>query len=142
VDSAGNIIDRRAGRIPTEESAPLAVTLREVKIPEVEVFVEPVKEHRFVVVFRGDGLEGNVEDTDPQRTGVPPLDPVARDPGSERTANVCREFVKQARALLADQPKANCCTLRGVAGKPKLPSYEEVYGLRAAGWILSENRNR
>ena len=101
LDAAGNITDRRAGRIPTEESAPLAVKLREVKIPGVEVFVEPVKEHRFVVVFRGTGLGGHVHDTDPQRTGVPPLDPVAADPDSEKTAEVAREFVKQARELLA-----------------------------------------
>src|SRR6476661_972996 len=53
LDASGKISDRRAGRIPTEESAPLAIKLREVKIPGVEVFVEPVKEHRFVVVFRG-----------------------------------------------------------------------------------------
>ncbi|MEM9658508.1 MAG: phosphoglycerate mutase, partial [Planctomycetota bacterium] len=132
LDDAGNISDRRAGRIPTEESAPLAVKLREVSIPGVEVFVEPVKEHRFVIVLRGAGLVGNVEDTDPQATGVPPLDPVARDAESQKTAEVCREFVKQARELLAGQPKANCCTLRGVASKPHLPTYEEVYGLKPA----------
>src|SRR5260221_10950414 len=43
LDSAGNISDRRAGRISSEASAPLAVKLREVKIPGVQVFVEPVK---------------------------------------------------------------------------------------------------
>ncbi len=131
LDSAGKITDRRAGRIASEESAPLAVKLRAVKIPGVEVFVEPVKEHRFVVVFRGQGLGGDVADTDPQATGVPPLDPVAK-PGSEKTAQVAKEFIAQARKILADQPKANGVTLRGFAEKPKLPTYEEVYGLKAA----------
>ncbi len=56
LDKAGNISDRRAGRIPTEESAPLAISLRKIAIPGIEMFVEPVKEHRFVVVFRGEGL--------------------------------------------------------------------------------------
>ncbi len=132
VDAAGKITDRRAGRIPTDESAPLAVRLRNVKIPGIEVFVEPVKEHRFVVVLRGQGLHGHVHDTDPQATGVPPLDPVAADSASQKTADIAKDFVRQARQLLADQSKANCLTLRGFAGKPKLPSYEEVYGLRAA----------
>ncbi len=132
VDKAGNITDRRAGRIPTEESAPLAARLRDVKIPGVEVFVEPVKEHRFVVVFRGQGLHGNVHDTDPQATGVPPLEPVAINSDSQKTVEVAKEFVRQARELLAGEAKANCLTLRGFASKPKLPSYEEVYGLRAA----------
>jgi 2,3-bisphosphoglycerate-independent phosphoglycerate mutase len=132
LDAVGNISDRRAGRIATEESAPLAVKLRAVKIPGIEVFVEPVKEHRFVVVFRGKGLGGHMHDTDPQRTGVPPLDPVASNPDSAKTVEVAREFVKHACAILKGQPKANGLTLRGVSGKPNLPSYEEVYGLHAA----------
>jgi len=132
LDSAGNITDRRAGRIPTEQSAPLAIQLRQVSIPGIEIFVEPVKEHRFVVVLRGEGLEGNVADTDPQATGVPPLAPQALDPGSEKTATLCAEFVKQATELLKGESAANGCTLRGIAAKPTLPSYEEIYGLRAA----------
>jgi len=132
LDAVGNITDRRAGRIPTEASAPLVVKLREVSIPGVQVFVEPVKEHRFVVVLRGPGLHGHVEDTDPQITGVPPLDPVAIHDDSKKTAEVARSFINQARKLLAGQPKANGLTLRGFAGKPAIPSYEEVYGLRAA----------
>ena len=132
LDADGHITDRRAGRIATEESAPLAVKLRAVKIPGVEVFVEPVKEHRFVIVFRGKGLGGHVADTDPQQTGVPPLEPKPHDKPSERTAEVAREFIAQARKLLAGQPKANGLTLRGFSGKPDLPSYEQVYGLKAA----------
>ena len=132
LDPAGNITDRRAGRIPSEESAPLAIKLRQVKIPRVEVFVEPVKEHRFVVIFRGEGLGGNVADTDPQKTGVPPLDPVAADQQSQWTAEVAKQFVSQARKLLADQPKANGLTMRGFAAAPHIPTYEEVYGLKPA----------
>ncbi len=132
LDADGKIADRRAGRIPTEESAPLARSLRAISIPDVEIFVEPVKEHRFVVVFRGPGLGGDVDDTDPQATGVEPLDPVARNQASEKTAEVAKEFLKQAREILKDQPKANFHTMRGFAAKPALPSYQEVYGLRAA----------
>lgn len=132
IDENGLITDRRAGRIPTEESAEVVKILKNVKIPGVEVFVEPVKEHRFVVVFRGEGLGGNVADTDPQRTGAAPLDPVAKDAASEKTAQVAKEFFNQAVELLKGQPKANCLTMRGFATKPNLPSYEELYGLKAA----------
>jgi 2,3-bisphosphoglycerate-independent phosphoglycerate mutase len=137
LDAQGNISDRRAGRIPTEQSAPLAIKLRQVNIPNVKIFVEPVKEHRFVVVFRGTGpnqgkLGGHVLDTDPQATSVPPLDPVATDPDSDKTVEVAKEFILQANKLLADQPQANACTLRGISAKPNLPSYQEVYGLSAA----------
>ena len=128
----GTIHARRAGRIPSHQSAPLAIRLRDVNIPAVEVFVEPVKEHRFVVVFRGNGLQGNVEDTDPQRIGVPPLDPLPKDSGSQKMAEVAKQFLFQVRKLLADQPLANGATMRGFAARPDLPSYEDVYGLRAA----------
>jgi 2,3-bisphosphoglycerate-independent phosphoglycerate mutase len=132
LDAQGNISDRRAGRIPSEESAPLATKLRDVKIPGYEVFVEPVKEHRFVVVLRGPGLAGNVKDTDPQKTGVPPLAAEAHDAASAKTAEIANEFIKQATKILAGQPKANGLTLRGFASRPDLPTYEEVYGLKAA----------
>ncbi|MCB9875582.1 MAG: 2,3-bisphosphoglycerate-independent phosphoglycerate mutase [Planctomycetaceae bacterium] len=132
LDGKGNISDRRAGRIATEESAPLAIKLRQVSIPGIEIFVEPVKEHRFVVVFRGEGLGGRVRDTDPQATGVPPLDPVAEDEASKKTAEVAKQFLVQAREILKNEKKANFHTMRGFAAKPDLPSYEEVYGLKAA----------
>lgn len=132
LDAKGNISDRRAGRIASEESAPLAIKLREVKIPGVEIFVEPVKEHRFVVVFRGEGLGGKVADTDPQKTGVPPLAPKAEDAASEKTAKIAAEFVAQACKLLAGQPKANGLTMRGFSKAPALPSYQDVYGVKAA----------
>lgn len=133
LDSDGNISDRRAGRIPTEESAPLAEKLdAEIKIDGVEVIVKPVKEHRFVVVFRAAGLEGDVDDTDPQQTGVPPLKPNANNQASQRTAEIATEFVSQAQAILKGQPKANGLTMRGFAAKPKIDSYETVYGLKAA----------
>ena len=132
VDASGNITDRRAGRIATDESAPLALKLRAVKIDGVEVFVEPVQEHRFVVVFRGDGLGDKVADTDPQKTGVPPLAPQGEDAASQKTARAAAEFIRQATAILAGEKKANCLTMRGFSARPALPSYEEVYGLRAA----------
>jgi 2,3-bisphosphoglycerate-independent phosphoglycerate mutase len=132
LDAQGKISDRRAGRISSEESAPLAIKLRQVSIPGVEIFVEPVKEHRFVVVFRSEGLGGAVEDTDPQKTGVPPLAPKALNAESQRTAQIAQEFVKQAEKILAGQPKANGLTMRGFSKKPDLPSYQDLFGLKAA----------
>jgi 2,3-bisphosphoglycerate-independent phosphoglycerate mutase len=132
LDTAGLIADRRAGRIASEESFKVVERLQAVKIPGVETFVRPVKEHRFVVVFRGQGLDGRVADTDPQAVGVAPLDPQPVVSAAARTAEVAKEFVRQARAILADEPKANGMVLRGFAAKPQLPGYAELYGLRAA----------
>jgi 2,3-bisphosphoglycerate-independent phosphoglycerate mutase len=103
-----------------------------VRIGGVEVFVEPVREHRFVVVFRGDGLAGDVDDTDPQETGVPPLAPQGHSPAARRTAEVARQFISQAQKILAGEKRANGLTLRGFSGKPALAPFAEVYGLKAA----------
>lgn len=132
IDDEGNITDRRAGRIASEIGVELCKKLDEIEIPGVEVFVRPVKEYRLVIVFRGEGLGGNVADTDPQRTGVPPLEPQATDDASAKTAEICKQFIEKAREVLKDDAPANLMTLRGIAKKPNIPTMEEVYGLKAA----------
>ena len=131
LDAAGNIFDRRAGRIASDIGARLCARLDQVKIPGVEIYVRPVKEYRLVVIFRAASLGGNVEDTDPQKTGVPPLDPVARDAASQNTAEIAKQFLRAARELLKYEEKANFFTMRGIDKKPQIPTFEEIYGLRA-----------
>src|SRR5947209_5408920 len=63
VDGAGLISDRRAGRPTTERCVAMCHLLQEIRVPGVETFVEPVREHRLVVVFRGDDLGDRVNDT-------------------------------------------------------------------------------
>ena len=132
LDDDGLITDRRAGRIASEIGAKLCEKLNAIEIPGIEVFVQPVKEYRLVIVLRGEGLAGEIDDTDPQKTGVAPLEPVARDEASQKTAELCQEFLRQAREILKDDAPANFLTLRGIATLPDIPTYEEVYGLRAA----------
>jgi len=132
VDAEGRVTDRRAGRIATEISTQLCEKLQAVRVPGVETFVRPVKEHRAVVVFRGEGLYDAVDDTDPQVTGVPPRDPVATDEQSQRSADVAAEFIRQAREILHDERPANMVMLRGFARHEELPQMGEVYGVKAA----------
>lgn len=115
VDGDGVVTDRRAGRIPTEESAALAGILDSITVPGVQVMVRPVKEHRACVVFRGPGLQDGLPDTDPGAVGLKPLPVVAPSPECERTAEVVAEFIRQAVTLLKDQPRANSLLLRGIA---------------------------
>ena len=129
----GNIADRRAGRISSEDGERVAALLAGgIRIPGVEVTVCAEKEHRAVVVFRGEGLSGDVADTDPQCTGVPARDPAptADDPCAARTAAVAGEFVTRAREILAGEPAANDVLLRGFAGWDPPRSFHERYGLR------------
>lgn len=132
VDAGGNISDRRAGRISSEIAAKLCEKLDTITIPGVEVFVRHVKEYRLVIVIRGEGLGGNVNDTDPQRTGVPPLKPQGSDPASQKTAEILAEFMRQAAEILKNDQPANLLTMRGIAKMPPIPRFQDVYGTRAA----------
>ena len=130
VDGNGLISDRRAGRPTTERCVATCEKLRQIRIPGVELFVEPVKEHRFVVVFRGDNLGDAVNDTDPQQTGHKPLVAKGADANSENTARLVNQCVVEAgRVLKADAP-TNMVTLRGFARYPKIETMQQVYGLK------------
>ncbi len=132
LDAAGNITDRRAGRPTTERCVAMCQKLKQLKVPGVEAFVEPVREHRFVVVFRGDGLGDAVNDTDPQAVGVKPLAAKGADAAAQKTAEAVNRWVAEAdRALKGDAP-TNGVTLRGFARYPKIETMQEVYGLKSA----------
>jgi 2,3-bisphosphoglycerate-independent phosphoglycerate mutase len=132
VDMDGRIIDRRAGRIPTEQSARLCEMLNSIEVPGAQVFVEPVRDHRFLLVLRGEGLSDRVTETDPQREGQKPLPVRALVPEAEATAKLFNDFVAQAQKLLRDCQPANMLTLRGLAKHPPMPSIAEICKFRAA----------
>ncbi len=132
LDENGLISDRRAGRIPSSEAAPLVERLQTIEIPGVSTAVRLVKEYRFAVVMRGEGLNPEIEDTDPQQTGLAPLPAQARQPAAQRTADLFNQWVAAAREVLADQEKANGLTLRGFATDPNLPQFDAAYGLNPA----------
>ena len=129
VDERGRLTDRRAGRIPSSESAPLVEQLAAITIPGVEVIVRPVQDYRFVVVFRGDGLSADVADTDPQRVGIEPLDPMCKTAAASYTADAARRFVQAARDLLGARRTANMILMRGFASKPDWPAFGDRYKL-------------
>src|SRR3954447_25549800 len=120
VDAGGLITDRRAGRPATERCVAMCRKLQQIRVPGVEVFVEPVREHRFVVVFRGDQLGDAVNDTDPQQTGHTPLEARGEDPASKNTAQAVNRFVREAARVLKDQSPSNMVTLRGFARYPRI----------------------
>src|SRR5205085_5783773 len=133
LDDDGNIVDRRAGRIPDDEAAEVVQRLRDgVQIDGVEVMFVPEAQHRVLVVLRGEGLDARVTDTDPQATGVPPLTTEAKVAAAEHAAEVVAELDGQVRKLLADQPKANALLLRGFDSHRELPSMQQRYGLTPA----------
>lgn len=135
VDAEGRVIDRRAGRISTEEAAAVCERLRGIELEGATAHVEPVKEHRFLLVLRPEEgrLSPEVEDTDPQATGVVPREAAASGADGEATAALVRRWVQEAAARLSDEERANMVLLRGFASRPDWPLFPRVFGLRSVG---------
>jgi 2,3-bisphosphoglycerate-independent phosphoglycerate mutase len=132
VDESMVITDRRAGRISTEKCKELVDMLKNIKLEGVEIFIEPVQDYRFALILRGDGLDPRLTETDPQKVGLIPLKVKALSPEAERTAEIANQWIKTAREIIKDQRPANMVTLRGWARIPDIPSFSELYHLRAA----------
>jgi 2,3-bisphosphoglycerate-independent phosphoglycerate mutase len=131
VDANGEITDRRAGRIPTETAVELCQELQGIELPGVEMFVQAVREHRFLLVLRGGHLVEGIADTDPDHLGVPPLPVTAERPEAEETARLVGRFVEQAWEKLVGREPANMVLLRGFARRPNWPTFPEAFGLRS-----------
>lgn len=137
LDENGIVTDRRAGRIPTETCEKLCAMLsaKIKKIGDVEVIIQPGKEHRFVVVLRGKGMEGPLTDADPQKVGfpIPQVEPRdAKSAKAKKTAKVIKEFYKQALPIIAKEKPANGFLMRGIAHQPDIPLFEQRYNLKPA----------
>ena len=137
LDPSGIVTDRRAGRIATEICERLCGMLASKikKIGDTEILIKAGKEHRFVVVFRGKGLEGPLTDADPNREGfaIPSVRP--RDPksaGQKKMAKLIADFYKLALPIIAKEKPANGFLMRGIAHQPEIPLFQDRYNLRAA----------
>jgi 2,3-bisphosphoglycerate-independent phosphoglycerate mutase len=137
LDKNGIVTDRRAGRIPTEVCEELCARIagKIKKAGDVDVIVKAGKEHRFVVVFRGKGLEGPLTSTDPNREGLPLAESKPEDVKStaqKKTTKAVAEFYRQALPIIASHPKANGFLMRGIAHQPDIPLFQDRYLLKPA----------
>lgn len=133
IDEKGNVSDRRAGRIPDEVNREMCKKVRTIKIPGVKIFIETEKEHRAALVLRGKKFSEAITETDPQKTGVPPLQvkPLERSASAIETAKILNLFISKVRETLKNEHPANGILLRGFALYRKIPSFKEVYDLNA-----------
>ena len=132
MDGEGKISDRRAGRIATELNQRLCQKIRDKVNLDFggEFFFETVSEHRAVLVLRGEGLGGDLPDTDPQRTDVTPHQPTANFQDSAKTAKLINSFIKQVKDILTDELPANMVLLRGFEKYHPLPSLRNRFKLK------------
>ncbi|MBC7348642.1 MAG: 2,3-bisphosphoglycerate-independent phosphoglycerate mutase [Candidatus Aminicenantes bacterium] len=131
----GLVVDRRAGRILSEENVRLCQLLNQ-KLPEIngiKIRLFPGKEHRFVLKLSGPGLSDALTDADPQKEGKPAVPARALTPEAEFTAGLVNQFLEELKTVLAAEPKANYALLRGFSKFPShLPSMPALYQLQPA----------
>ena len=132
IDDRGVITHRRAGRISTDKNTVLCRLLNTIAVAGAEISVLPVKEHRFVLILRGEVLSPELGDSDPQQIGQAPKKIEALSPQAQKTADIANEFVSQASNLLKGKDPANMVLLRGFSRRPHLPSISEIYKLKPA----------
>jgi 2,3-bisphosphoglycerate-independent phosphoglycerate mutase len=132
IDNKGIITHRRAGRLSTDKNTKLCRLLNDITIDGAEISVLPVKEHRFVLILRGETLSPELADSDPQQIGLAPKKIEALSPQAQKTASIVNEFVSQAGSLLHGQAPANMVLLRGFSRRPDIPSIPEIYKLKPA----------
>ncbi len=132
VDQKGRVTDRRAGRIATELNRQLTQKIRDQVSLDFAgtFFFKTVSEHRAVLVLRGDNLSGQLPDTDPQSTGIPPEKPKAKTEDAKKTALLVQSFLRQAAEILADEDPANMVLLRGFERFEPLPSLQQRFALK------------
>lgn len=148
LDAAGQVVDRRAGRI-REGAETLAMALDRFSLPgylagRVEIRVKAATEHRLAVVLRGKELSSAIQGSDPGESAVPgpPLTPSPDDPDNEAavfTAATLALFEQEARRVLGRHavnrerqeqglPPANAILTRGAGRIHRLVPLEE-FGL-------------
>lgn len=144
LDNAGNVIDRRAGRIA--DTKEISAAIRDgIDLSKYGVTIEfePGTGHRAALALRGKGLSADVSTNDPKENGLPPkiIHPEESDsPEAKFTAEVCNEFVRQAEKILKDHPvnlarkadgknPANTVLIRGAGVMGNFETFEEKHGL-------------
>ena len=133
LDKNGLISDRRAGRLATEKNEALCKKLQKsIKLESAkEVFFCTEKEHRALVVLRGGDFSEQISETDPQKTGKPPIDAQGLVPEADTTAETIRELSEKVIKALAAEEQANCLLLRGYAQYRIFPDMSDRFGLKS-----------
>jgi 2,3-bisphosphoglycerate-independent phosphoglycerate mutase len=129
----GLVIDRRAGRIATEETERLCTLITE-KIPEIEgvrIIIKPGKSHRFALILRGKHLSDKLSDADPHKDNRPFAYAIAKAKEADFAAQVVNTFMRKVLELLNAEKVANGILLRGFSQKPDITPFSTKYRMKA-----------
>jgi 2,3-bisphosphoglycerate-independent phosphoglycerate mutase len=144
IDSDFVVTDRRAGRVfSREEHEALEKALSGIEIDGVRVHFVATVEHRGALVLEGNGLSGEITETDPHETGLKVLESRPLNKDARKTAEIVNKLVHLSHNRLKNLdlnrerekrgvPTANILLLRGPGQHREIPTLQENYGIRSA----------
>lgn len=134
VNERGEVLDRRAGRIPNEKAQIVVKKLNGLVINKIRFVVRNIYQHRLGIILKGTNLSDKISDTDDKHIQrIKECQPLDKSSSAKRTAEALNLFLTQVRILLADQKPANFVLTRGAGHLKKVISFERKWGLKAAG---------
>ncbi len=133
LDKDGIVVDRRAGRIPTEENAKICEKINKKleTYKDIKVKIYPVKEHRFVAEFLGEELFADIDDADTEKVGIPYKYAIAQNEKSLKTTEMINKFIDFVLDIVKSD-KVNGILLRGCSVDPGLITFDKKFKLTPA----------
>ena len=102
------------------------------KFEGVRISIHPGKEHRFVILFQGEGLKDDLTDADPQKDGLKAKGTEGISQEARRTAEIVNGYIRRSTEVLKPFHPANTILLRGFSKIPNIPTMADRFKLRPA----------
>jgi len=144
VDNNFIVIDRRAGRISSEQTEELIKKINNLKFNNIKFMCKLVYGHRFVVIMRGKALSDKISDSDSHKVNVPlqEIKALEENINAQNAACVLKKFLDKTQEILKKEkfnlerqqqglPQANYVLVRGAGSLKQIESFKERYGLNA-----------
>lgn len=142
----GILVDYSAGHITSKDSTQLMAAIKKACEKNGEIEFYSGLDYRHFLIMRNSPLSLQIECTPPHDAigaEIKAILPKAKLPEAEETANMLKEAIRKSKEILEDHP-INVARLKSGVNpgnmiwpwsggeKPKMPSFKEKYGLKAA----------
>ncbi len=135
IDGKLIVLDRRAGRLSTEENKKLTekITKKIKEINGVKIFMKSGIEYRLAILLRFNEKVNedmcNILETDPQNEGKEVISPEPLNEKAKIVSEILKEFLLKVREIIKNE-KGNYLLLRGYSTPPIIPNFSEIYKLK------------
>ena len=145
-EKTGVLVDYSAGHITSKDSTQLIAAVKKACEKSGEIEFYSGLDYRHFLIMRNSPLSLQIECTPPHDAigaEIKAILPKAKSPEAENTAKMLKEAIRKSKEILESHPinvarrksgvnPGNMIWPWGGGEKPKMPSFKEKYGLKAA----------